>query len=124
MKFTANLFAVALLSVSLGSCAIIKKAEGVNVSQQQVSVAVQSFNAVEASVTNYLKLPNCAAGQSIASGCKDPSSIQAIGNDLHAGRAARDKLWNASLANPSGVGLETLAATVVAAVAKLNADMK
>jgi hypothetical protein len=119
------------LALPLGGCAEFAKIKaavttvtGLTVPQKDVAAAVQAFNATEKAVTKYLLLPTCSADQgTITDACKQASSIPAIARDLKAGRAARDKLWSASVADPNGVGATTLVSAVIAAVSALNADI-
>lgn len=122
----SRLFGLALLALALplASCAAIKTVAGLTVSQKYVAVAVQGYDAVEVSATQYLRLPTCAAGQStLSTACKKPVVIPVLIKDVRAGRAARDSLWASSKANPDGVGAIDLYNAVIAATTTINSDL-
>ena len=111
-------------ALPLGGCAAIKTVAGLTVSQKYVGVAVQGFDAVEVSATQYLKLPTCTVGQStLSTACKKAAVVPALIKDVRAGRASRDSLWASSKANPEGVGAIDLYNAVIAATATINSDL-
>lgn len=126
-----SLMGAALIALALCSCSTIKNLEatvttitGTTASQKQVAVAVQAFDAVEVTATNYLKLPTCATGVSTVSGtCKKSAVVATLITDVKAGRAARDSLWTASKSATSGVGAVALYTAVMSAVAVINVDL-
>lgn len=84
------------LACILGGCAEIQKAEAVFgvvtgdvVTPQAVVIAVNAFDAVEATATNYLRLPRCGGG---AVACRNPSTSAAVVAWIRAGRADRKQL--------------------------------
>lgn len=72
---------------ALSSCAAIPIA-GMPVTPQQVIVAANAFDAVEASATVYLGLPLCPKARL----CRDKVATHAIVVAVRAGRAARNEL--------------------------------
>ncbi len=119
--------AVALACLGLAGCGAVPKAieivAGTSVSQKTVGAGIQTFDGVEITATNYLKLPTCADGQKVATGCKNGATVPKLITDVQAGRAARDKLWADAKASPNGVGAKTLYDSVMAAVKVINADL-
>ena len=114
----------ALMACALASCSTIKALESASVSQKSVAAAVQAFDGVETTATNYLNLPTCATGQSTASNaCKKTAVVPTLVKDIRAGRAARDSLWAASKANSSSTGLTAAYNAVMAAVATIQTDL-
>lgn len=112
------------LAVTLGSCTALKTIAGVTVSQKNIAIAVQAFDAVEVSATQYLRLRNCADGEStIRAACRQPSVVPTLVKDVRAGRAARDSLWTASKGSPAGVGITAAYDAVVAATAAVKQDL-
>lgn len=93
------------LTLGLAGCGAVQDVEyavTAKIPQNQIATAVQSFDALEVSATQYLKLPICAAGVSIATGCKAPGSATKVITDVKAGRAARNALWASSKASSDG----------------------
>jgi hypothetical protein len=120
-----KLIAMGALALMLTGCSAIKTVTGLAVTQQQVAVAVQAFDAVEETATNYLSLPSCTTGQTtLANACKNPKAVTKLIADVKAGRAARDSLWNASQAATQGVGAIDLYNAVNAAVTAIHADLQ
>lgn len=97
--------AVFAVVMGLGGCGAVQDVEyavTAKIPQNQIATAVQSFDALEVSATQYIKLPTCAAGISIATGCKAPGSAMNVISDVQAGRAARNALWASSKASSDG----------------------
>ncbi len=87
--------ALALAFLSLPGCATLQKIEsaisiaaGPNVTPQQVYIAINAFDGIEATATNYLKLPRCP--QAVA--CRDPATSAKVITWVRAGRADRNQL--------------------------------
>ena len=116
--------ALLALALPLASCSALKSVAGFSVSQKNVAIAVQAFDAVEASATNYLRLPACTDGQTtLGDGCRQPAVVPALIKDVRAGRAARDSLWAAAKAAPDGVGIKAAYEAVIAATAAIEQDL-
>jgi len=125
MKLT-RITGVALIALALplASCSTIKTITGITVNQKSVAVAVQAFDAVQISATNYLKLPTCTAGQStIKDACKDAKVVPVLVKDVKAGRAARDSLWTASKGTADGIGIRAAYDAVIAATTAIKSDL-
>jgi hypothetical protein len=91
------------VALSLGGCAEFQKLQngfalvtGPIVTPQQVVIAINAFDAVEATATNYLHLPRCPS----ASICRDPAITAKLVPAIRAGRADRNTLKAALRANP------------------------
>ena len=87
--------ALALAFLSLPGCATLQKIEsaisiatGPVVTPQQVYIAINAFDGVEATATNYLRLPRCP--QAVV--CRSPSTSAAVITWVRAGRVDRNKL--------------------------------
>jgi len=95
-----------LVLISLAGCAEIRNAydvvTGANVSPAVVQVAVNSFDALEATATNYLKLPRCNGKNGPI--CRDPGATAAIIPAVRAGRVARNNLETFIQQNPGQLG--------------------
>lgn len=83
------------LALALGGCAALQNAytiaTGASVTPNQVYIAANAFDAVEATATTYLKLPACgSAGAS--SLCRTQAAVNAIVPAVRSGRAARNQL--------------------------------
>lgn len=93
--FTA--FALAAALVTAGGCSTLQKAQNAfdiitatKVSPAAVILAADTFNALEVSATNYLRLPRCT----VTSGpvCRDRLAARAIIKAVRTGRPVRDRL--------------------------------
>lgn len=92
------------LALSLGGCAGIQKLETAFqtvtsnvVTPQAVFVAINAFDAVEATAKNYVALPRCGTGPTV---CRDPAITANVIKYVRAGRADRNQLKAALRANP------------------------
>ena len=99
----AGVIALAItLSGCAGSLQKIENAIGIVtgdiVTPQAVYVAINAFDAVEASATNYLRLPRCSG---VGNLCRTPSTSAAVITWIRAGRADRKQLLAALKANPA-----------------------
>ncbi len=97
------------LAVSLGGCAAVQKLENsfavlssASVSPQAVVVAVNSFDAVQATATNYLRLPKCTGTNGPI--CRDPAISVKVIQAVKAGRTARNNLEAFMTAHPGQLG--------------------
>ncbi len=103
---TRSAMAGALLLL-VGGCANIQNAydtlTGVTVSPTAVYVAVNAFDAVEASATNYLRLPRCkTTGPAVV--CRSPAATAAIIPAVRSGRVARNNLRQFLKDHPGQLG--------------------
>lgn len=105
------------LAAPIGGCAQVQKTYEIvtsaKVSPTAVVVAVNAFNALEATATNYLQLPRCVSGGPVI--CRQPSATQPIKNAVLSGRAARNELVRFYAAHPGELGPKGLYDALVAA---------
>ena len=99
------------LGVALAGCAqmqnlqsLFSAATGNIVTPNEVYIAINAFDAVEATATNYLKLPRCPG----AAACRTPTTSAVVITWIKAGRADRNQLYKALNANP-GTNLSLVA---------------
>lgn len=121
-------FAVFAVVVGLGGCGAVQDVEyavTAKIPQNQIATAVQGFDALEVSATQYIRLPTCVAGVSIATGCKASGSIAKIISDVRAGRTARNALWASSKASSDGSVPATslVYTTFTSYVSSINTDI-
>lgn len=118
-----KLFAIALLGLSLAGCASLTKGydiiTGATVSPAAVIVAGNSFDAIEATATNYLVF--CRANRASVV-CKDyVAARKAILPAVRSGRVARNNLENFLTANPGQLGPSGLYNALVTSISTLQA---
>lgn len=94
--------ALALVCLALGGCSALttlQEISGSSVSPTQVIVVANSFDAIEATATNYLKLPACpgTASQPV---CRNQAAVNIIVPAIRSGRTARSQLEAYVTANP------------------------
>lgn len=101
--FRAGAIALATAVLCLGGCAELQKVEGAFqaatsniVTPQAVVIAINAFDAVEATATNYVRLPRCPT----TAVCRSPSTSAAVITWIKAGRADRNQLRAALQAAP------------------------
>lgn len=108
---------VLLLALSLGGCATLQTdwnvLTGASVSPTAVIVAGNSFDVLEATATNYLRLPRCKAGGPVV--CSNPQAVVEIKTAVRAGRVARNNLEAFMISNPGQLGPTGLYSALVAA---------
>ena len=115
---THALLGALLLATATSGCATIQKLEslaGASVSPTQVIVAANSFDAIESTAANYLRLPLCPQ----AAACKSDAGVKAIVPAIRAARKARSQLEayvNANPGQPAPVSLYTALTTAVSAL--------
>jgi hypothetical protein len=109
----ASLVIVGALGFS--GCAYVSTLEGTTVSPTQVIVAGNSFDAIEATATNYIRLPLCPA----ATLCRTAAATKAIVPAVRAARTARSQMEayvNANPGSPAPVSLYNTAITAINAL--------
>jgi hypothetical protein len=101
----AKFILILALAASLGGCASLQKLEGAFqtvtgnvVTPQAVFIAINAFDAVEATAKNYINLPRCGTGPTV---CRDPAITASVIKYVRAGRTDRNQLKAALRANPS-----------------------
>lgn len=112
-----------VLTTPLVGCAQLQKTYEVvtsaKVSPTAVVVAVNAFNALEATATNYLLLPRCVTGGPVI--CRQSAATQPIKRAVLSGRAARNKLTQFYAEHPGELGPKGLYDALVAATDTLQA---
>lgn len=112
----------ATLAMSLAGCATVDKAwnaaTGATVPATSVIVAVNTFDALEATATNYLRLAKCVNGGSVV--CRNPTATAAIIPAVRSGRVARTNLEAFLAANPGQLGPSGLYNALQASVSTLQ----
>ena len=116
-----KLLAIALI-LGLAGCAQLQNAynvvTGAAITPEQVYVSANAFDAVEATATQYLRLPVCGSLP-----CRNPSAVAVIVPAVRSGRLARNKLEAAVNANPSAPVDANLLATLTSSTSVLKAIM-
>lgn len=88
---------------------IIASAESVKITETQVVVAGNTFDAIEATATSYLALKRCLSGQTfLKNTCRDSAATKPLIAAIHSGRTARDALEAFYKAHPDGLGAKGL----------------
>ena len=95
-----------VLALSLGGCAnlqgVYSTITGATVSPTAVIVAGNTFDALEATATNYVSLPRCQTVTNYA--CSNRKAIAPIRKAVRAGRVARNNLEQFLRDNPGKLG--------------------
>lgn len=114
------------LAVSLGGCATLQRIDAAwqavksaTVSPQAVVVAANTFNALEATATNYLRLAKCTGANGPI--CRDPAITAKVIPAVRAGRAARDSLLAFQRAHPGQLGDQGVYDALQASISTLTA---
>ena len=104
-----RLFVIALITLTLGGCAEFNKlkatAEAIgefSVSPQSVVIASNTFDALEVTATNYLRLPSCRKVTSKV--CRDATATSLIIPAVRSGRVARNNLQQFLADHPNQLG--------------------
>jgi hypothetical protein len=127
-------FAVAVLAIglSLGGCAKLVEAtqfistasaavEDLSVSPEMVLIASNSFDAVQVTATNYLRLKRCTGDNGPI--CRDPAVTPSIIAMIKAGRVARDDLQKFMRDHPGSLGKTGLYSALTQSVTTIQAMM-
>jgi hypothetical protein len=113
---------VSALALGLASCAQLtadyNALTGVTVSPTAVIVAANAFDAVEATATNYLRLPKCTASNGPV--CRNPTATAQIIPAIRSGRIARNNLEAFMQANPGAIGPTGLYSALTTATTTLE----
>ena len=113
---------IVLAGSMLASCASLQNAynaaTGASVSPTTVIVAANTFDALEATATNYLKLPKCAPATRPI--CRDPAATKAIIPAVRSGRVARTNLEQFFKNNPGQLGPSGLYKALTASISTLQ----
>lgn len=124
-KLLVPLILITSLAFSVGGCAQFRTALDVvtavgdaQVNPTAVIVAANTFNGVEASMTNYLRLPRCTLTNRPV--CRDPVATAQIIPAVRSGRIARDKLVDFMENNPGKLGSSGLFNALTSATSTLQ----
>lgn len=108
-------------ALALSGCANLSTAwntlTSTQVTYQTVAVAANTFDALEATATAYLKLPKCNGLIKI---CRDPSATKKIISAVRAGRVARNNLEQFFADHPGQLGPQGLYDALQAAITTLQ----
>jgi len=111
-----------VICLALGGCANLQAAYGVltgtSITPQQVYISANAFDAIEATATQYLRLPPCGSLP-----CRNPSAVSVIVPAVRSGRLARNQLEAAISANPGAPVNANLLATLESSTSTLKAIM-
>lgn len=109
MHEVKKIFLILALSLSLGACATLERlkqtAEAVGeftVSPEAVIIASNTFDALEVTATNYLKLKSCRKVTSLV--CRNPTATALIIPAVRSGRVARNNLQQFLVDHPNQLG--------------------
>lgn len=104
-----KIFLILALSLSLGACSTFERlkqtAEAVGeftVSPEAVVIASNTFDALQVTATNYLKLKSCRKINSVI--CRDPTATALIIPAIRSGRVARNNLQQFLADHPNQLG--------------------
>lgn len=117
-----KLIALGLLGLSLGGCAQLKNewnaVTGATVSPEAVLVAANSFDALEATATNYLTF--CKANRTLSVCSSYVAARKQILPAIRSGRVARNNLENFLQQNPGQLGPSGLYNALMAAITTIQ----
>lgn len=120
-----RLFTAALLVLSLAGCTTFNNLENAaaaltsaSVNPTLVIVAGNSFDALEATATQYLRLPRCTGANGPV--CRSPQATAQIIPAIRAGRVARNNLEQFMQDNPGSLGPQGLYDALTAATSTLQ----
>ena len=115
-----RLLTALFLATALVGCAKIESAyqavTTTSISPQQVYIAANAFDAIEASATQYLRLPVCGKLP-----CRNPSATNSLVASIRAGRLARNKLEASVNAAPNAPVDANLFATLTSSTTTIKA---
>ena len=120
-----RLIIVVAIALGISGCASLQHGWDVltstQVSPQLVSVAGNSFDALEATATNYLKLTKCTGNNNPI--CRDPAITKRIISAVRTGRVARANLEQFFHDHPGQLGPAGLYDAMTAAIATLQTEL-
>lgn len=116
-----KLAVILVLTLSLGGCALFQRLESIgselassHVSPSAVVIAANTFDALEASATNYLRLKRCSPTTGPI--CRDPAFTAKIIPVVRSGRVARDNLILFMRAHPGQLAPQGVYDALVASI--------
>ena len=95
---------------------VYREVTSATITVQQVYIAANAFDAIEASATQYLRLPVCGKLP-----CRNPSATNSLVASIRSGRLARNKLEASVGSNPNGLVDANLFATLTSSTATIKA---
>ena len=110
------------LALALSGCTLfqdLQKLGSVTVNPTAVTIAVNVFDGVEATATNYLRLPRCATDGPVA--CRDPNASRQIITAIRSGRVARNNLEQFLAGHQTALGSQGAYDAIQAATNTLQA---
>ncbi len=110
---------VVLGVLGLAGCSTLSTLVGTTISPTQVIVAGNSFDAIEATATNYLRLPLCPG----ATLCRTAAATDAIVPAVRAARTARNQMEAFVNANPGQPAPVSLYNTTITAINALESTL-
>lgn len=118
-----SFLSIVALGLMLAGCSTLQKdyaiITGATVSTAAVTVAGNSFDALEATATNYLSLPRCSGTNGPI--CRDPKATAALIPAIRSARLARNNLEAFLVANPGQLGPTGLYNALTASLNTLEA---
>ncbi len=115
--------ATLLIILSLAGCAQLQNDWNVLTTSQvtitTVSVAGNTFDALETTATSYLQLPRCTGTNGPI--CRDPAATKKIISAVRSGRVARNNLEQFFVDHPGQLGPQGLYDALQSAIATLQA---
>lgn len=119
------LCAVAALSsgcatpIGEGFTSAVASLNDAKVSPAVILAASNSFDAVQVTAENYLRLPSCKRATTVI--CREPAATKPLGNAILAGRKARDAAQDFLRSHPDELGPKGLYDALMASVATARA---
>lgn len=120
---------VCTLALALTGCSTFGKIEtafgvltGATVSPQAVVIAANTFDALEATATNYLRLKKCIGANGPV--CRDPGATKVLIPAVQEARGARNDLEAFLKAHPGQLGPSGLYDALQTAIARVESIVK
>lgn len=117
-----KLIMAGVLALALGGCANLQQTwdtlTSAQVTPQVVLIAGNTFDGLEATATNYLKLARCTGSNGPV--CRDPATSAKIISAVRSGRVARNNLEQFFADHPGQLGPQGLYDAFQAAISTLQ----
>lgn len=125
MKLLRHVVLAVALALPVGACSTVQQAWNVatsaEVPAQAVVVAANSFNALEVTATNYLRLPKCGKTPSVV--CRSPTVSAKLYPLVRSGRKARDAALQFLDTHPGQLGDKGLYDALITSINVLQVVM-